>query len=260
MKKSTIVITILVVIILIMGGYIGYTFMKSKDSVYSSKTNNSVPTEQENKTEEVEDLNAVAKQLEPLVKESLVFGSNYSLDVNSLILSYYTQHKGNLTKEELDRFFKTYYNLENINYSNIVIQDCDFDQNTFLKYDASTQKYIAPNEEDEAWFCNGPIDYDFDPIYLKTYKIEKVDSSYLLTVTGIWFNSGSPTFEKSDNTGKYFADLGDCTGEASYCDQQMIDKYESTYSTEKEKYPKYQITFKKQSDNTFYITSIKKGN
>ena len=286
MKSKKVIIILLILIgICSIGDFILYV-IENENTI-----NQEVPNAQEEDKENIntENLQEIGANLEKMVVESLGFGLNYGNDnevlfslnnhdaIEEIMMHYYIQKVGQnrlengdvanfvITKKELDEHFKKYYNLENINYSDVIREDCNANQSIFLKYDNSKEIYNVSNQEEEKWFCNGPIDYDFNPVFTKIYDISKNNEEYILTLTGIWI---SDTFYYDDYCHGLAVDIledynkGISMGSCSTiygCDDEFKKYYNDTYEERKEKYTKYIITYKKRSDNTFYITSIKRN-
>lgn len=260
MKKTNIMIIVMAIIILGIGSYFVANFIFNKE-----QTNPTQGEEKEPKTEEQEEnLEEIAATLQNLAVDSLVFGNqnkfpNQQELIKNLILHYYVRNakERDITKSELDNFFRSYYNLENMNYFDIVIEDCNLEQSTLLKYDSINQKYNnnSGRNQDE-WFCNGPVDFDFQPYFTKVYSIEKENDTYLLTLTGKWILSGEPFYDMEGKVSWFdFQEEYPNTGDLSLEKEYSI--YEQNYEKNKAKFTKYQISFQKRNDNTFYIIDMK---
>lgn len=124
--------------------------------------------------------------------DSLVFGLkddvNFSNSdtVKNFVESYYVIKKEenripggfsdfDITKQELDEHLKKYFNIEGVNYTDILKETCpNYDEYTktfnselsvFLKYDTIKEEYESL--EDKECFANPPVDYDYNPKYTK---------------------------------------------------------------------------------------------
>lgn len=259
MKKTNIIILVMAILILGMGSYIAMNFVFHKGI-----TNPPEIEKKEETKDSLENLDEIALTLQNLAYDSLVYGnqkifSNQPELIKNLILHYYAMNakERDITKSELDHFFKDYYNLENIQYSDIVVEDCNSKQSILLKYDSVNQKYSNNAKiESEQWFCNGSIDFDFQPFFTKVYNIEKNNDTYLLTLTGKWFLSGEPFYDMEGKISWFdFQEEYPNTGELPLETEYSI--YEKNYEKNKEEFTKYQISFQKRNDNSFYIIDMK---
>lgn len=266
-NNSKLIMILLVLIIAIMGGYIVYSNIITKEE---KEVNKNLP-EVNNKVEQKEDLTDVSNTLVNfLEKNHIRYITSYTKDktftdstVNdnftSLVLeiasgyldnkntNYYDSTRkisGSKTKE----YFKRAFNIT------LAPQDitCFADKKLLYKYDSNQDMYITTGEHEHEAISGG--NKTIEPDYTKVVNIEKQNDEYILTTHELYINgiNSEVTADaagkvKIFNLDKYMDD------EMNIDNDKIIQDYETTYQQNKSKYPTFKYTFKKNSNNQFYL-------
>jgi hypothetical protein len=278
--KNKIVTIILCLLVLGMGSYIAYDKLVKND-----KKDESVSSNDSN-----ENLNEVATTLKNIVEESDVFkiiGSKYTevsftkeafennknYILTNAILKVEYDKNSSLSADETTGIFATeseileytnkYFSVNSINFKDLKLDGYEDELGIYFKYDSSKKAYVEYKDDDEKEIMEFYGYFGQTPIYNKVDSIEENNGEYTLTLVSFFGNYRDCDFDSLDKNCSiklgteldYTSALGEDGG---YDETKLAKLYDEYYENNKNNIPvKYQFTFKKNTDGTFYLTNFK---
>lgn len=254
-KKGKNIIILLVLIILGLGGFIVY------DKVINKETPKPVKTYE--KKEVKEDLDEIAGTLFNKInkynidqfdayEENMTFTENPNNNqmVTMLYNYWIDQNKEEVSKEEVDNYFKEIYGITLNNYPDIM---CKVDSTALFKYDSNNQKYV-PNQQH--------LGHDSDSVKSLgqiVTDIKKENDNYILTLAKLYAGS------MMDETAVHYYSDGRNSNTITVLDQfinsdttegndaKALEYFTNHKEDFKDLKPKYKYTFKKENDDYYLI-------
>lgn len=264
-KGKTIAIIILTLIIIGLGGYIVYDKFIAKEE--TEKTEEKAVE----KKEETEDLNAVADELISKLKtyklenldlfnQSLDFSVTPTKQQVYAMAQYFweqsptgTEYIGmtNMTKENVDNYFKTVYGVTITSYPNIGFDDTSVEGNSHYIFDQSLNRYVYDEK------CLAVDLLVANNITSNVVSITKENNNYVLTLSKLFFwgpaygegfsTSGSNVSSELPEMNQFMDENGELTNESGAT--QYFHNNASTYNSKK---PQYKYTFTKEN-GSYYL-------
>lgn len=253
MKKG-VKILIIVLVLLVFGliCYIIYDKVISKKSVKKE-----IQVTETKKVNSKENLNSISDNLLNFISENRLDAIDaYGMDNLPLVaidkLCYGKSDCNTIDGSLVKQYIKTVFNKDT------VLQDVEcFNQDGVLyKYNSNTNTFNYNTNH----LGHGGINYD--SVYSKVYSIKKVSDSnnkYILIVNKLFYSSMDDTYIRSSINGT--SKVMDLTDDISINDNGLLDvdkaklkaKYDANYDQYKEIGPKYEYTFVKRSNGTYYL-------
>lgn len=255
MKK---VIGLIILICLLISGYFLYNYF-TKDSIEEKKEAKVIEDKKLDdmgpsmigfiSSNQIRRFLAIKKYTSNYIFTNAMFENDLLLWVLDKTCPEYGQCLSIKTKD-LDKVFKNTFNLENLAYSDYV---CPLDGDILYKYNKDKGEYNLVS--------NGIHEHDniytyYEPIYVKYDSFINRGNDYILTLYELYYDfkegrfiGDSPNASLSIFTvDKY---VNKSTNEVDL--DGIIHDYNYSFVDNKKKYTKYVYTFRKNSDDEFYL-------
>lgn len=242
--------------------YLEVEDVKKESKEYKKEVEKLKQVKKDVSTDKSEDIEktALVKFLEQNKVRTFIsaLGGNASIDfekqtanVSMMYAAIYIKNSpSSISLSEINNYLKL-YGIVNTSYPNI---PCSIDNTYIYQYDDSNQTYNFVGSHDHGSMINVS-----EPVYIKPLSLKKKNGSYILTTNEVYIDENVSANITADVEGKQgISDIQSYKKEDGSIDySKLIIDYENNYK--KDKYQKYEYTFKKDKSSSFYLSSYKKA-